>query len=100
MDGTTAPGRPMPNDPHHRHARTPSQDTPPAHDHAHDHAHGHDHRHDHAHDHAQSPMPAPALRGHRWSALSSDAGGRLVRVGVALALLWLAVGWALAGVLS
>lgn len=30
-----------------------------------------------------------------WSALASDARGRLVRVAAAIAVLWLAVAWAL-----
>jgi hypothetical protein len=50
------------------------------------------------HDHGPTPSPGLA-RPHaraRWSALASDAGGRLLRVAVALVALWLAVAWALA----
>jgi hypothetical protein len=38
---------------------------------------------------------APGHAGRRWSALASDARGRLLRVGALVAVLWLAVGWAL-----
>lgn len=53
------------------------------------------HRHDHGshgggHRHRHGEARAP------WSALASGATGRAARVALAVAVLWLAVGWALA----
>jgi hypothetical protein len=57
-----------------------------AHVHGHDHAHGHDHPHGTAH---EAPTALPA------SLLMAGAGSRLLGALGLLALLWLAVAWAL-----
>ncbi|MCC7047704.1 MAG: hypothetical protein IT562_13405 [Alphaproteobacteria bacterium] len=51
--------------------------------------------------HDQDVLHGRARPGHghgrlRWSAMASDVGGRLVRILPAVAVLWLAVAWALA----
>ena len=70
----------------HGHGHAHSHGHSHSHDHGHDHAHGHDHHHGAAHE-APTALP-PSL-------LMAGAGSRLLGALGLLALLWLAVAWAL-----
>jgi hypothetical protein len=67
------------------------------HTHQHDHTHGHHHGHGHGdpHDQARGTTAAEPAATLPFSLLMAGAGHRLLGVAGLLALLWLAVAWAL-----
>lgn len=75
-------------------SRPAASATPAAHVHTHVHTHAHAHGSGHG-DHHHPPAPAATPRARLPSLLMAGVGTRLLGVAGLLALLWLAVAWAL-----